>query len=298
MVLVSVVIPVFNREKTILQTLNSVLEQEFENWECLVVDDGSSDDSVSIITKVCERDKRVRLIERPANRNKGASCSRNIGLEHASGKYIQFLDSDDLLAPNKLQVQVNKLESMSGALALCPWSRFRSDEPLGVGSPRLNCIDHFKPAIKILSCFGQERSFTPLHSFLIPSSIIVDAGRWDEGLTVNDDGEFMTRIFLRSECIVPTLDTQVYYRSDSESKLSNLNSKKQCRQAIKSWKQVEKLLEGLETGQKSAYLNNAKWELFKTIPYRVVKLENWRYFKPMVLDSIRALFGLKQKQAV
>jgi glycosyltransferase involved in cell wall biosynthesis len=105
--LVSIIIPVYNRSKTILETLNSVLKQDYKNWECIIVDDGSIDDSVQIIENFILNDKRFRLYSRlESGKIKGPSACRNIGIKKALGDYVIFLDSDDLLHENCLKNRI------------------------------------------------------------------------------------------------------------------------------------------------------------------------------------------------
>jgi glycosyltransferase involved in cell wall biosynthesis len=92
----SIIIPNYNREKLISETLNSLISQSHGNWEALVIDDGSRDNSLKIISDFAARDSRIKLFCR-RHQPKGASTCRNIGIEKADGDYIIFLDSDDLL---------------------------------------------------------------------------------------------------------------------------------------------------------------------------------------------------------
>ena len=96
--LVSIIIPSFNSETYISETIDSILNQTYPYWEAIVVDDGSSDETCSIVKRYSQNDKRIQLFLRVSTA-KGASVCRNIGIEKAIGKYIIFLDSDDLLAP-------------------------------------------------------------------------------------------------------------------------------------------------------------------------------------------------------
>jgi glycosyltransferase involved in cell wall biosynthesis len=104
--MVSIIIPSYNRSDLIVATLNSVLSQTYENWECIVVDDGSTDNTQEILELYIKNDPRIRFYKR--NRDpKGAPTCRNIGLELAKGDYVIYLDSDDLLAPFCLEQRVN-----------------------------------------------------------------------------------------------------------------------------------------------------------------------------------------------
>ena len=93
---ITIIIPVYNRGRLIAETLLSVLNQTYKNWECIVVDDGSLDDTLAVVSEFVSGDARFKLLSR-GERPKGASTCRNIGIEHATGSYLIFLDSDDLL---------------------------------------------------------------------------------------------------------------------------------------------------------------------------------------------------------
>ena len=95
--LVSIIIPIYNRADLIVETLQSVIAQTYENWECIVVDDGSSDNSFDVIQNFSEKDKRIRADTR-VREPKGAPTCRNIGMKMSKGEFIIFLDSDDLMA--------------------------------------------------------------------------------------------------------------------------------------------------------------------------------------------------------
>ena len=101
--LVSIITPSFNTENYIAETIQSVLNQSYQNWEMLIIDDSSTDKSIDIIKSF--NDKRIRLFINDSN--KGAAISRNYALKEAKGKWITFLDSDDLWHHNKLEKQIN-----------------------------------------------------------------------------------------------------------------------------------------------------------------------------------------------
>ncbi|MDD3416498.1 MAG: glycosyltransferase family 2 protein [Lachnospiraceae bacterium] len=101
--LVSIITPSFNTGKFIGETIGSVLNQSYKNWEMIIVDDCSTDDSIEVVRSF--RDERIKLIANQTN--SGAALSRNLAIKEAKGKWIAFLDSDDLWDPNKLEKQVN-----------------------------------------------------------------------------------------------------------------------------------------------------------------------------------------------
>lgn len=101
--LVSVIIPTYNRSQLIIETLNSVLNQTYTNWECLIVDDDSEDNTLEIVEKYRGKDSRFLLLSRPLDKQKGANACRNYGFEKSKGDYILFLDSDDILKATCLE---------------------------------------------------------------------------------------------------------------------------------------------------------------------------------------------------
>ena len=107
--LVSIITPTYNAEKFITETLKSVQNQTYQNWEMILVDDASTDETVKVISDFAEKDSRIKLFK--LEKNSGNGFARNIALEKAVGKYIAYLDADDLWFPNKLEKQVEFLKT-------------------------------------------------------------------------------------------------------------------------------------------------------------------------------------------
>lgn len=103
--LISIISPSYNSSDFIEETINSISTQTYQNWELIVIDDFSKDDTVGILKKLSKNDSRIKIFTNATNQ--GAAISRNIGLENARGRFIAFLDSDDLWYPEKLEIQVN-----------------------------------------------------------------------------------------------------------------------------------------------------------------------------------------------
>ncbi len=102
--LVSIITPSYNSSSFIEETIDSVILQTYENWEMIITDDLSTDNSVEIIQKYIDKDNRIKLIQ--LEENSGAAVARNASIKNANGKYIAFLDSDDLWIPEKLEKQI------------------------------------------------------------------------------------------------------------------------------------------------------------------------------------------------
>lgn len=105
--LVSIIIPNYNRESLIGETLDSILAQTYNNWECIIVDDGSTDNSLKTINQYIQKDKRFKLFLRPEKYLKGANACRNIGMQKSKGDYVIFFDSDDLMTKNHVELKLD-----------------------------------------------------------------------------------------------------------------------------------------------------------------------------------------------
>ncbi len=111
-ILVSIIIPVHNRPSLIRDTLFSIQSQTYSYWEAIVIDDNSTDSTIAVVLELSENDKRIKIYKKNRFDQIGANASRNIGLKRSKGKYVIFLDSDDLLSPDCLFNRINAIESM------------------------------------------------------------------------------------------------------------------------------------------------------------------------------------------
>lgn len=109
--LVSIIIPVYNASRFLEETINSIQEQTYSNWEAIFIDDCSSDNSYNLIKKYQKEDKRIKLIKNKTN--SGAAVSRNNGINHAEGDYLCFLDADDKWHPKKIEKQINFMQELN-----------------------------------------------------------------------------------------------------------------------------------------------------------------------------------------
>lgn len=126
--LVSVVIPCFNSGLTLYNTLCSVVNQTYNYWEVICVDDGSNDNTWDIICEFSEKYSQIHGIKRDCS-EKGGSVCRNIGIEHAKGKYIIFLDGDDLLAPTCIEHRLNDIVENNSCFCVWPYAYLKNDAP-------------------------------------------------------------------------------------------------------------------------------------------------------------------------
>jgi len=193
--LVSIVIPVYNGAKYIIETLISVQQQTFTNWECIIVDDGSTDDTAIVIKKYITADQRFNYIHQL---NKGLSGARNTGIQYAKGDFIQFLDADDVLLPQKLQKQLHGFEDTTDDIIVSytDYLSGSSDDVYRPShfpvSPKFNSKNYIEELIS-----RWESTLTiPPHSFLFSASIFKEKKiLFDTSLPNHEDFDCWLRIF-------------------------------------------------------------------------------------------------------
>ncbi len=224
--LVSVIIPLYNADRYIEACINSVLDQTWPNIEIIIVDDGSTDDSL-IAAKKFDREN-IKVI---SQKNKGASAARNKGLSEAKGDYIQFLDADDLISNDKIYNQVLALEEQPNKVAVCSTVHFPAHASHLDFSPSdyeeqfaISDDDPVRFLIRLMGGYSENGGMITIHSWLAPRAIINKAGPWNEELTVDDDGEYFTRVLLNSDGVIKT-DGKNFYRKHEQSNI-NLSSLK------------------------------------------------------------------------
>ncbi len=212
--LVSILIPCYNARHYIGETLESVLRQSWPNLEIIVVDDGSTDGSVKTVNGF--RERGVRLIEQI---NAGAAAARNTAYRASNGQFVQFLDADDLLNPQKIERQLGRMLNNAGCIASAQWSRFQGtlasarfmSEPVWSDHEPLDWLALSRQS-------GGGMLFPAL--WLLPRAIIDATGPWNESLSLGDDAEYFTRILLAARRVLFCQGARCYYRSGNRSSLS------------------------------------------------------------------------------
>jgi len=234
--LVSIIIPAYNSEKYLADCIRSAIAQTWQHKEIIVVDDGSTDNSLHI-ARGFEAD-HVRVL---AQENAGASAARNAGLRAAQGEYIQFLDADDLISPDKIAAQVNCLQGSSNQLAICKTVHFNNGEDPGQGKESKDWFytDHQDPVDFLIKLYAGKDTLpgyggmVAVHSWLTPRNLIEKAGPWDESISLDDDGEFFSRVVLASEGIKFSPTGFNYYRKfDDRQNQSAQKSKRAMESAV------------------------------------------------------------------
>jgi glycosyltransferase involved in cell wall biosynthesis len=211
MPLISVIIPAYNSEKTIGETIESVLQQTFSDFELIVINDGSTDATLEIASGI--RDPRIKVF---SYTNAGGAVSRNRGFSHSSGEFVAFLDADDLWTSDKLETQLKALEENPQAAVAYSWLNAidESGKFLRRGNHRTENGDIYA---KLFLIPFVESGSNPL----IRRQAFIGIGGFDESLTASQDYDLYLRLAARYEFIaVPS--AQVLYRISSNSMSANV----------------------------------------------------------------------------
>lgn len=224
--LVSICMPAYNAAKYIEETISSVVDQSYPNWELIIVDDGSTDNTIEVVKNKFESDSRIRVY---SQKNAGAGAARNKAYHFSKGSLIKFLDADDLLNVTALESQVFFALIAPTSIISGKWARFYSSkdeivEPVPEKHlwRTLSGIDWITESLK------DGPNMTQPGIFLIPRSLIEKSGLWLEELSTGpcDDMEFFTRLMLNSTNVTFSKNSILYYRSGLNGSLSTVRSRK------------------------------------------------------------------------
>jgi glycosyltransferase involved in cell wall biosynthesis len=215
--LVSILIPAYNAEQWVAQTIQSALDQTWPNKEIIVVDDGSRDGTLSVARTFASQ--QVSVITQP---NQGAAAARNNLLSRAQGDFIQWLDADDLLSANKVASQMEAVErgASNRVLLSSAWGRFRyrTSKAQFIHSG-LWC--DLSPTEWLIRKLG-ENLFMQTASWLVSRELTNISGPWDTRLLSDDDGEYFCRVLLKSDGVRFVPGGKVFYRATGSGSLSQI----------------------------------------------------------------------------
>ncbi len=228
--LVSFLIPAYNVEPWVAKTIESVLAQDWPKIEIIVVDDGSRDGTLTAVRRF--ESKRVKVV---TQENQGAAAARNRARSLAQGDYIQWLDADDLLAPDKIARQLEPVENSEPMVLLSSsFGRFFLRPEKAVFSPTLLWRD-LSPVNWITTKFANNLWMNPA-VWLVSRELTDAAGPWNEALSLDDDGEYFCRVVVASRVVRFVPAAKSYYRQWNLASLSRASSEKACRSLLNSLK--------------------------------------------------------------
>jgi glycosyltransferase involved in cell wall biosynthesis len=212
---VSVLIPCFNAEKWVGEAIESVYRQTWENVEIVIVNDGSTDNSLAEINR--QKSARLKIIDQP---NQGQNASLNRAFSECTGSFVQYLDADDALEQDKIKNQIIRLQHHPDCIATSAWRVIASDAT----------VEFADPGRAIVGPFGERTSVDWLVEnwwegggmmypamWLIPAEILRRAGSWRDDVTLMNDQEFFTRVVLAARAVLLCPESLSYYRKGHPS---------------------------------------------------------------------------------
>jgi glycosyltransferase involved in cell wall biosynthesis len=210
--LVSVIIPTHNRAHLIGETLDSVLAQTYRPIECLVVDDASTDDTSEVVQSWASKAKHGFSIRYVRQEKGGAQVARNRGSRLARGEFVQYLDSDDLLMPNKLARQVKVLSQRGGVVAAYGSWRCLYEGRKAYHPGPLYCGKPMPSEQSMLVGYLSGSWFVPPHSYLFSRNALIATGPWDERISRGQDADYAVSALLAKVAFVHVAGAEVFYR--------------------------------------------------------------------------------------
>jgi len=272
--LVSILIPAYNAERWIGDSIQSAIGQTWPNKEIIVVDDGSRDGTVAAARQVASPEVTVVSVK-----NQGAAAARNHALQLSRGDYIQWLDADDLLAPDKIERQLGALrEGDSRRILLSsPWAPFYYRTRTARFVRTALCED-LSPVEWLLRKMG-ENLHMQTATWLTSRELAQAAGPWDTRLLSDDDGEYFCRVLLKSEGTRFVPNTGVLYRVTSGGRLSQVGDDRKKVALLLSMQLHVQYLRSLEDSERVraaclTYLRNWYLNFYPERPDLVAELQD------------------------
>ncbi|OGS69796.1 MAG: hypothetical protein A3G95_00295 [Flavobacteria bacterium RIFCSPLOWO2_12_FULL_31_7] len=216
---ISIIIPVYNQEKYLAETLNSVLNQSCSNWECILVNDGSADNSVSVINQYLAKDNRFSFIN---SENKGVSHARNLALKQVKGDFILFLDGDDIIHTEKLQMAISNFEQNTDLSIVFNTTNYFQDTIE-------NVLFDIKLDTELLNFNGillywGEKITIPIHSAIIKKTLL-EGIEFNCELTAQEDWLVWLRLFQKKPKVFILDEVLSYYRKHNTSRTQTVSLK-------------------------------------------------------------------------
>lgn len=243
--LVSVLVPCYNAAPWLEETLRSALAQTHPNIEIILVDDGSTDGSADIASGIVS--EKIKIIRQA---NSGQSAALNLALRNARGEFIQYLDADDVLAPDKIERQLALLSSIEpGWIASGEWARFTRKITEARFEPEPIWHD-FSPVEWLVTSW---RGGGMMHgaAWLLPRSIVDQAGPWSEDLTLANDFDYFCYVLLKSRGVKFCPGARTYYRSGLPGRVSGQKSRKAWQSAFRAFSRGSEALLAAENSERT-----------------------------------------------
>lgn len=198
---VSIIVPCYNREHTLLDCLQSVCAQTYSEGECIIVDDESTDHSLTIAMGYVEKDSRFKLLN--TRKNAGPSAARNIGIHAATGEFLLFLDSDDMLEPYSLEKRIDLIKRLgmraNNIVIYCPAAYFKDKNTIRIkGSFQNDQLSRHRQKCRNIQYVLVENNPFLINSVLVDKEAVLKVGGFDESLLGVEDWDLWLRLCFSS----------------------------------------------------------------------------------------------------
>lgn len=215
--LVTVIVSVFNRTDLIAATLHSIQQQSYPNFECILVDDGSNEETIAVIQNVIKDDTRFLFVKRPADRLKGANSCRNYGYEISKGQYINWFDSDDIMHPDFIQSKIEAIADCEVAISKTCFFKEQITNVIGFEERTRLSENLFEDFIRLkISWYLPDPMWRK--SFLVGKEL------FRENLKKGQDRDFHTRMLLYKPSVKLVDKYVTYYRKHQETITNSYSS--------------------------------------------------------------------------
>lgn len=219
---ISVIVPIYNTSKYLDKCIKSILNQTYKNFELILINDGSTDTSLSICNKYATNDKRITIINK---KNTGISDSRNIGINKANGKYISFIDSDDYIENNMFEELIKKMEYEQVDIVKCNANIYTKSNKIiheefgSLNNKKIDNIEMKKNIYRFITNKNTINCYTPL--MLIKKDIV---SAFDLSLKYMEDSVFSLEVLLKAKSIYFLNENLYNYRYNHNSSSKNFSN--------------------------------------------------------------------------
>ena len=230
---VSIIVPVYNVEQYLPRCIDSILTQTFTDFELLLIDDGSPDNSGKICDEYAERDTRIRVFHKE---NGGVSSARNVGIKHATGKYVIFVDSDDYVKTGYIENLLNDWQKLPNHNGIVMQSYYKGHDELWVRNKMVDFLAASKSELSGAVAQGLLRYSEP-HSKMFCLKTILDNGiLFPLNIKNGEDGIFIARYLRHIECALLSSKAGYYYVDIPNSASRKFYPKEQEFESFKTWR--------------------------------------------------------------
>lgn len=212
--------PAYNAGKYIAEAVRSIAEQTYTNWELIIVNDGSTDDTSFVLKQLTN--PRIGIYHQE---NNGQCAAANKAFSLSKGRLIKFMDADDVISPGYIAEQVKRIGDNDDVVASAAWGRFYHND---VSTFKVNedlIRGDCKPIDWLVSSMDGKQAMMQCALWLIPRAVLEKSGLWDERLSLVNDFEFITRVLLQASEIRFAQNAVLHYRSGISNSLSALTSR-------------------------------------------------------------------------